>query len=367
MILREKVRALPSSPGVYLMKDSGGSIIYVGKAKNLKKRVQSYFYNLKNHSPKTKKLVNHLRDFDYILTDTEFEAFMLECSLIHELKPPYNRKMKNPKAYTYILISNSDVPDKIKVTEHPSQENNNLLFGPYASRSTTERAIQAIKDFYKINCSNPVKRKSPCLNYSLGLCIGTCIDGEATKHYDHIMNKIITLLNGSDFCVLDELKEKMAAAAENFDYEAAGRYRDTIELINLLVKREMVIEFTADNKKIAIIEYLSDHTFKFFLIQRNKILINEKYDLNLNGNDEIYKKLKNSVISLLKKLGLEDSKKLKREEIDEAMIIYNYLTGNSCNYVIIPDGLNGNEADASIDQVINKLLFEKTRKPLLYK
>ena len=134
---------------------------------------------------------------------------MLECNLIHELKPPYNRKMKNPKAYTYVVISNSDVPDKIKVTDQPGHENNNLLFGPYASRSTTERAIQTIKDFYKINCSNPGKRKSPCLNYSLGLCIGTCLGGETAKFYDSIISKIIALLNGSDSCILNEMKEKM--------------------------------------------------------------------------------------------------------------------------------------------------------------
>ena len=104
MNLTEKVKNLPSSPGVYLMKDSRGSIIYVGKSKHLKQRVQSYFQNSKNHSPKIIKLVNHLKDFDYILTDTEFEAFLLECQLIKEIKPIYNTQMKNPLSYAYIVI-----------------------------------------------------------------------------------------------------------------------------------------------------------------------------------------------------------------------------------------------------------------------
>ena len=108
MELKEKIKNLPSSPGVYLMKESRGGIIYVGKANNLKRRVQSYFHNSKSHSPKVEKLVKHLTDFDYLITDTEFEAFMLECQLIKQLKPLYNKKMKNPLSYTYIVIQMDD-------------------------------------------------------------------------------------------------------------------------------------------------------------------------------------------------------------------------------------------------------------------
>lgn len=145
MDLKEKIKKLPSSPGVYLMKDSLNSVIYVGKSKNLKSRVASYFQNSKSHTPKILKLVKNLRDFDYILTDTEFEAFMLECKLIKQMKNEY---VKN---------------------------DGNLYFGPYTSKNTIERGIQGIKECCKIFCSNNFQKASCCLNYSLGLCLGMCL------------------------------------------------------------------------------------------------------------------------------------------------------------------------------------------------
>ena len=149
MTLKEKVKNLPSSPGVYLMKDVHDGIIYVGKAKNLKRRVQSYFQNSKSHSPKTVKLVNNIKNFDYILTDTEFEAFMLECKLIQELKPFFNRQMKNPKSYAYILIKTDEEIPKIEVTNFPIGGKNNQIFGPYRNKNTAAKAVQGMKDFLK--------------------------------------------------------------------------------------------------------------------------------------------------------------------------------------------------------------------------
>lgn len=126
------------------MKDSQGHILYVGKAKSLKKRVQSYFQNTKNHSPKIKKLVSHLKDFDIIQTDTEFDAFMLECHLIKEIKPHYNRMMKSPQSFTYLVINSNKKVRTIDVITHPSENENSYIFGPFTSRSLVERAINGI-------------------------------------------------------------------------------------------------------------------------------------------------------------------------------------------------------------------------------
>jgi len=137
------------------MKDGLGHIIYVGKAKQLKRRVKSYFQNSKSHSPKVKQLVRNIKDLDIILTDTEFEAFMLECKLIKEIKPMYNRKMKNPQAYTYIVIEADDKMRSLEITYDPADQKGNHIWGPYTSRSTVERAVQGIKESSKILCSNP--------------------------------------------------------------------------------------------------------------------------------------------------------------------------------------------------------------------
>lgn len=134
------------------MKDSQGQTLYVGKAKNLKNRVQSYFRNSTNHSPKIKKLVKHLRDFDYIQTDTEFEAFMLECQLIKSIKPLYNRMMKSPQSFIYISIGLIGNHRKIDIVFEPNENDGKVYLGPFTSRRNVERAIRALKDCFKLNC-----------------------------------------------------------------------------------------------------------------------------------------------------------------------------------------------------------------------
>src|SRR5690606_2592294 len=140
--------------GVYLMKNSSGDIIYVGKSKSLKNRVSSYFQNSKNHPPKIERLVKTLKDFDYLLTDTEFEAFMLECKLIKKLQPMYNRQMKNISSYTFIEINIDKKDMNIRAVNSPNEKHSTIYFGPYTSRNTVERAIQGIKEFCKIDCNS---------------------------------------------------------------------------------------------------------------------------------------------------------------------------------------------------------------------
>lgn len=277
MNLKEKVKNLPTSPGVYLMKDSTGCIIYVGKAKILKRRVQSYFQNSNAHSQKIVKLVKSITDFEYILTDTEFEAFMLECKLIRKLKPFFNKKMKSPQSYTYIVIGMDERVPCLELTNYPIKKTGNLSFGPYTSKSMVEKAIQGIKEFFRIDCSNPVKIHSSCLNYSLGLCIGMCLGGSAVEQNNIIIKQVIALLDGTDRGILEEMRQRMLFTSEQFDFETAAKYRDYINAVNFVVNKEKVIEFTEDNKNIAITEYLNDSTFKLFLIKGNRVLFSKKY------------------------------------------------------------------------------------------
>jgi excinuclease ABC subunit C len=307
MNLKEKVKNLTSSPGVYLMKDSLGSIIYVGKAKNLKKRVQSYFQNSKSHPSKVKKLVKNLKDFEYIVTDTEFEAFMLECKLIKELKPIYNKKMKNPLSYTYVVIQMDEEYPSIEITNSPVENDCNLYFGPYTSKNTVEKALQGMKEYFKILCSNTSKKNTECLNYSLGLCIGMCLGGAAVEEYHNIINKIIALFNGTDMSVLKEMKQRMLYASEKFDFETAAKYRDYIDAISFLINKEKVIEFTKDNKNIAVIEHLSNCTIKLFLIKGNKVLFSEKYILEKANIEYLSTIIKTNILTCFKAKTLNSS------------------------------------------------------------
>lgn len=355
-VLSAKVKSLPSSPGVYLMKDSKGNIIYVGKSKNLKKRVQSYFYHSQAHSPKVKKLVMHLKDMEHILTDTEFEAFMLECRLIKQLKPVYNRKMKNPQSYAYIAIRTDGEIRQIDVTHDPAENGDCLYFGPYPGKSTVERAVQGMKECFHIVCSSPSVKGTACLNYSLGLCIGVCLGGEAVDRYNEILDQIIALLHGSDRRLLEEIEQRMLAASEKYEFETAAKYRDYMETVTFLLNREKVIEFTEENQNIAVVEYLDGRTVKLLLIKGNTLLLAEKYVIEQPGIEPLCVKMKSMIRDCFKSSRHPKSIEVSRHEIDEAQIIYSYLQSSSCSYFIVPEQWLESEKQTEIDEALRRLL-----------
>nr|WP_240479725.1 UvrB/UvrC motif-containing protein [Paenibacillus wynnii] len=338
------------------MKDSLGNIIYVGKAKQLKKRVQSYFYNSKGHSPKVKQLVRNIRDLDFILTDTEFEAFMLECQLIKEIKPMYNRKMKNPKAYNYIVIRSNEAYRKLEVTYDFNEDGQSLHFGPYTSRSTVERAVQGIKESQKILCSSPHARTSHCLNHSLGLCIGMCAGGEALKKYNEIIDQIIALLNGTDRSILCDLEGRMNEAAERFDFETAAKYRDLTGAVSSLLQKEKVIGFTEENKNIVVLEHMDEGTLKLILIKGSRILFRSKLDTLTLDTKQLHASIQSAISDHFKNLPLEASVEISRHKLDEAQIIYSYLKSCSGSYLIIPEEWLSEGKCAELDQAVDGLL-----------
>ncbi|WP_462413058.1 UvrB/UvrC motif-containing protein [Neobacillus sp. Marseille-QA0830] len=319
------------------MKDGYGNVIYVGKAKNLKRRVQSYFQNSSSHSKKTIKLKNNIDDIEVRLTDTEFEAFILECELIQNIKPFFNRKMKNPQGYTYITIQMDHEYPEINVTADPSPNDRTLCFGPFISKNTIEKAIIGIKEFCRILCTQPSKKTSTCLNYSLGLCIGMCAGDAAAKQYRAIINNIIGLLNGTDQSLLNQMTNKMNEASAKLDFETARKYRDDLDAIHFLLNKEKVIGFIEENKNIAILEYLDDDHFKLFLIRRNKVLFSAKYAILSYGFEEMLASIKMNMLKYFTTIKIQDSSNLSKTEIDTAQIIYSYLQNGSCRYTIIPD------------------------------
>lgn len=359
MDLKEKIKTLPHSPGVYLMKDSLDSIIYVGKSKNLKNRVSSYFQSSKSHSPKILKLVKNLKNFDYILTDTEFEAFILECKLIKEIKPMYNKQMKSPKSYSYIKINiNEKYPD-IKICGECDEIYGNIYFGPYTNKNTVERGLQGIKEYCKILCNSNSQKNSSCLNYSLGFCIGMCLDSTPRQQYLDIVNDIIGLLNGTDKVIIEKMKSDMNMASENLDFELAARYRDYLNSLNSLINKIKIVEYTEENKNIVLVEHIGNDNIKSFLIKGNKILFSEKYLLTDSNSDEVRRTLKNHILFYFNNNSLEDSLKIGKDEVDEAQIIYTYLKSeaNNCKYTIISENWLNNSSHINIDNAINNLFY----------
>ncbi|MGY6211480.1 GIY-YIG nuclease family protein [Cytobacillus firmus] len=334
------------------MKDSQDQVLYVGKAKNLKNRVQSYFRNSNNHSPKIKKLVKHLRDFDYILTDTEFEAFMLECQLIKSIKPLYNRMMKSPQSFIYISISLTGNHRKMDIAFNPIENDGKVYFGPFTSRRNVERALRGLKDCFMLNCSNPNGTNSACLNYSLGSCLGRCLGGPAEQQYNDILDKFIGFLKGTDMSILEDMNQMMLNASEAFDFEAASAYRDHTQAVSSLLKKEKMIEFTEENHNILAIERLTDSTIKLFLIKRTDILFSHNY--TAAGN--ICEKIKANILAYFKKDEASAAEDISRHEIDAAHIIYRYLHTGSCSYLLIPENWLDHENHSILDLALEDLL-----------
>lgn len=241
--LRRKSMQLPLTPGVYIMKNSKGEVIYVGKAKALKNRVSQYFGSQNNHAVKVRKMVENVFDFDYILTDSEFEALVLECSLIKQYSPKYNILLKDDKGYSYIRVSRGDWP---KITAVKQMKDDGARYiGPYTgSFSVTSSVDEALKIFMLPQCSKSFPKEigkgRPCLNYFIKQCSAPCAGKINCKDYNEAVNSALKFLQGDSGKIIAELTAEMEAAAEELDFERAARLRDRINSIKKVNEKQKV-------------------------------------------------------------------------------------------------------------------------------
>lgn len=355
MNLQQKIKSLPSTPGVYLMKDSYGTILYVGKSKELKKRVQSYFRASTVHAPKIKRLVTHVSDLDHIETDTEFEAFLLEWELIQQYKPHYNRKMKSPQGFIYLAIPKNREFRSLKITTQPMSSDRFHCFGPYTSRKTVVRATEGFKDIFQFQCSHPNNKKSRCLNYSLGFCNGLCLGGAALEEYDLMLDMLISHLEHQDIRLIELVKNKMEAAAEKLEFEEAARYRNYLNILNSLFYKEEVIHFTEANHKLVIVEEIDEETGKVFFIQRTDVVYAEKFAFE-EGLEGFRVKISEHLSTTSTAAPFQAVTKF---EIDKAQIIYSYLNSGNCRFVILEEVWLEAENERILLEQLNELLPQK--------
>lgn len=234
---------LPLTPGVYIMKNSKGEVIYVGKAKALKNRVSQYFGSQNNHAVKVRKMVENVFDFDYILTDSEFEALVLECSLIKQYSPKYNILLKDDKGYSYIRISKGDWP-KISAVKK-TEDDGARYIGPYTgSFSVTNSVDEALRIFMLPSCSKSFPKEigkgRPCLNYFIKQCSAPCAGKINCKDYNEAVDSAIKFLQGDSGKVVAELTTEMESAAEALDFERAAKLRDRINSIKKVNEKQKV-------------------------------------------------------------------------------------------------------------------------------
>ena len=270
--IENKLKLLPELPGCYLMKDINSKIIYVGKAKNLKNRVRSYFKS--SHEGKTAKLVSEIYDFETIITSTDKEAFLLEITLIQKYTPHYNIKLKRGTGYPYIKITNEKDP-VLKIVSQVKKDGG-YYFGPYPNVYAAQETLQLLQKVYPLRRCNGYQKR-PCLYYHMGQCLGACFKEVDPAEYEKNIKKIKSFLSGNVGGIKRELTTKMQQAAEQLEYERAGEIRDQIRYVEMTVERQKII--SNDNTPRDLFGFYMDKgwiSIQVFFIRQARLMKREK-------------------------------------------------------------------------------------------
>lgn len=285
------LKNLPDNPGVYLMRNSLGEVIYVGKAKNLKNRVRQYFQNSKNHSEKVKAMVKNISEFEYIVTDSEIEALILECNLIKKYSPKYNILLKDDKYFPFIKITINEEYPRIIVTRNHANDGARY-FGPYTDANAVYITYDLIKKVFPLRtCRRVIKengpKSRPCLNYHINLCKAPCDGLISREEYGKIVNDIIDLLTGKDKVIVENLKTEMEVAAEELDFERAAAARDKLMAIEKINEKQKIISGNFENEDfIAISQDEKDSCVQIFFLRDGKIVGREDFILDDTGSED---------------------------------------------------------------------------------
>ena len=285
--LRDKANRLPLEPGVYLMKNSDGKIIYVGKAKALKNRVTSYFRSNSQHTAKTLKLVDNIRDFDFIVTASELDALVLECSLIKLHQPKYNILLKDAKGYNYIKVTRGEFP-RISYALNTDDKNADYI-GPFTSGFTVKQAVEEANAIFMLpSCRKKFPKdfgkERPCLNHHIKRCMGVCEGKISSEEYKKIIDEAIEYLKNGSKASVEELTAQMEQAAEDLEFEKAARLRDRIAAVTRLTSQQKILDYkkeydiigAAQNvgmASVAVIKYRGGR-----LVDKENFFIGEEYE-----------------------------------------------------------------------------------------
>lgn len=282
--LRAKAMTLPLQPGVYIMRDKNKKIIYIGKAKLLKNRVSQYFGSHTNHTPKVIRMVENVDTFDYIVTDSEFEALVLECNLIKQNSPRYNILLKDDKGYSYIKVTNENWP-RIKAVKQIEKDGAQYI-GPYMSGYYVKNAVdQAVKIFRLPTCNRKfpqeIGKGRPCLNYHIKLCNAPCKGKITNKEYCENIKEAVDFLKGGNSIDIKKMTEEMNTAAENLEFERAAKIRDRIQAVKKMAESQKVVCSKIEEQDvIAVVTQGETACFEIFKFRNNALYDREHFIIN---------------------------------------------------------------------------------------
>jgi len=283
--LQTKLENLPTGPGVYLMKNDAGEIIYVGKAINLRNRVRSYFRELKPDQAKTKALVKHIADLEYILADNELEALVLECNLIKKYRPKYNINLKDDKTYPFLKITKEDYP-QVLVTRKVLKDGARY-FGPYPSVNELRNSLEMIRKIFPFrSCKQKVfTNDRPCLNAHIQMCYAPCVGRISKEEYNEMIEQVALFFEGKQDGLVKRLRQEMEQAAENLEFEQAARLRDQLQGVEqIMTQQKAALGGEDDQDVIAMARGLNQCCVQIFFVRGGKIVGRENYFLR--GTDD---------------------------------------------------------------------------------
>jgi excinuclease ABC subunit C len=327
--LHARLRSLPAQPGCYLFKDAQGTVLYVGKAVNLRQRVRSYFQKSAQHSPKTARMVRKIADLEWIITDSELEALILECNLIKKHRPPYNVLMRDDKSYPYLCLTVTEKFPRLLVTRRVRRDGNRY-FGPFANSGAvweTHRLLH--RTFPLIPCGKVWSGEAvqrPCLYYQMGRCLAPCAGLADADQYRQIVQQVALFLQGKGDTLIRELTEQMEAAAEALEFERAARLRDQIRSLQEVLQRQKVIHPDGiDEDVIALVKDERGACVQMFFIRGGKLLGQRHFFLS-EGTEENPRALMTEFLKQYYQDAPEVPERiLLPYEVEEAQIIAQWL------------------------------------------
>lgn len=364
--LHEKTLSLPMQPGVYIMHDKTGKVIYVGKAKKLKNRVTSYFRNVEKHLPKVYRMVEHVYDFEYIVTDSEFEALILECSLIKQYAPKYNILLKDDKGYSYVRVSPGPYSRISGVLQ--KYDDGAEYIGPYISSFVVRQTVEeANKAFMLPTCSRKFPgefgKARPCLNYYIKNCMGVCRGKISEEEYNEALTEAIEFIRGGSASSVEKLTERMYAAAENEEFERAASLRDRIRAIEGIADRQKVVFSKLPEQDVAAVAQSGEYCCAVVLSFRGgKLVDKSEYVMKDLGTDPA------SVTEFLQSFYAEKTDIPKEialhEECDDAELLSRWLSekaGHRVTITVPQKGERRKTAEMAYNNAAERLSHEKLR------
>ncbi len=327
-LITEQLRQLPTSPGVYLMRDAQGNILYVGKATNLRHRVRSYFTARQQLSPKLRRIVARLNDLDFFVTSSEQEALILELNLIKRHRPRYNIRLKDDKTFPYLKIDTSEEWPRVQITRR-LEEDRGRYFGPFASAKSVRQTLKIIKGIFPFrSCSKSITGTDsrPCLEYHIQHCLGPCIGAVSRQEYAEVIKQVILFLEGKQEKVVQELEGKMKKAAEALDFEKAALLRDQIQAVNRVIEGQRIATTVRGEQDVIAFAGDKDQAYvQVFFIRNNKLTGRESFVLQGTHSEEPSQIMTSFIKQFYDTTPYVPPLLLLQHPVEDAIVIENWL------------------------------------------